>query len=330
MTCSSRRRAVVAALAVATVLGSGAAGAAPSSTAVPARDGVLSTGTTLAWTGAKGLRLRVPARATLPEYGARLFVTRGTYAHVRVVRVDSRCAHARCGALVRLDYLRATADEWATTAGPGTQHWANIGNGNVVEAGLYEVYLMTDGEARLTFDATGLPRALRTYRATGRISGGAVTLPIACPTVGCDAKAGYAGRARVGGQQVDVGRLGYVDVAVGSFDRKRPPLWQYPQSRYGRGCVYPHNETDPSSPEPADHPWGCEVVGRDADATAAYGAHAANGGLGMVPVYTGYYTGDGNVYASGKTYLGHQVVTSHDVADTQVVAFGVWFSYGVG
>lgn len=329
MATASRRRIAAAVVAVAAAFGSAIATAAPTPAAVPSRDGVLSTGTTIAWTGAKGLRLRVPRDATLPLYGARLFVSRGSYAHVRVSTINRACPHGRCGVLLGLDYLRATAREWSTSQGPGTQHWAQIGNDYVLPAGDYEVYLFTDGDARMTFDSTGLPRATRTYRATGRITGGAAPLPVTCPTAACDAKVGYAGRVRVGGRQVDVGRLGYVDVIVGSFDRKRPPLWQYPQARYGRGCVYPHNQKDTSSPDPADHPWGCEAVGRDADTTVTYAFHAANGGVPLVPVFTGYYTGDGNIYASGKTYLGHQVMTSHDVADPYVVAFGVWFSYGI-
>jgi hypothetical protein len=323
----ARRGALAAALALVLVAG-GTTAAAPSRP-VAAKDVVLATGTTIEWTGAKGVRLHIPKDVTLPRYGARLHVIGGTYAHVRLSSDDRRCRFGHCGISVYLDHLRDATRSWASPDGPGAHHSAHVPLDGIVGAGTHGLYLFTDGTARLVFDNTSLPRAPRTYRAIGRINGGARSLPVTCPTVGCDAKAGYAGRVRVGGLQVDVGARGNVDVWVGTYDRRFPPTWQFPQSRYNRGCVYPHNPSDTTSPDPKDHPWGCDVVGEDADWTVSHAVSALHGGMALAPLYSGYFTGDGNPWASGKTYFGHQVMTSQDVSDPLVVAFGVWFAYGV-
>lgn len=324
------RRALVLA-STALLLASTVAVAAPPPAAPAAKRATLSTGTTITWTGAKGFVLRVPHKTSLPSYGARLFLRGGTYAMVRMRPALRGCGWGACGPTGYLDYTRTPADPWTYADGRGADHSALFGGerGPELVKADYELYLLTDGEATLTFDRTDLPRAARSYRAAGRIAGGLAWLPVRCPTAGCDTTAGYAGRVRVGGLQVDVGRLGSVDVRVAVYGRERPPTYQYPNSHGVRACVYPVSPIDPASPDPADHPWGCEVARDDADYTAFEASRTFNGMLGVVPIHSGFESTAANSHASGKTYLGQQVVTAHDVSKPYVVAYGVWFTYGI-
>lgn len=317
-----RRRLALAALVVTVTLPASAAMAAPPGTA---RGAALTNGLSLTWTGTRGFLLTVPARTQLPTYGARLRLRGGTYA---LVRWSRDCTpRDSCPLVGWLDYHRDMAPFTGGDAADGTDHDVRIGDGGLAP-GVHSFYLFTDGTATLTFDAPSRPRGLRTMRPIGRVTGGVIAFTAACPTVGCTSRDGYGGRLRFGGAAVNVGRAGATDVSVGSFDRAAPPAADYPQPHPGRPCVYPALPGDPTSTDPADHPFGCDVTGADAD-TLVRAVRGTAGLAARALPHRAVWTTDGNTAASGPVYLGFQAGTGHDLADPVVVAYGVWLTYGV-
>lgn len=291
---------------------------APAVTAAPAAP-VLTTGTTITWTGNTGMLLTIPPQTTLPSYGARLFLRGGSYAVVRY-KPRGTCPEHRCEISGYLDYTRALAGLYGSMGGgPGADHRAGVGSGPR-PPGVYEVYLFTDGEATLVFDRTGQPRVPRTHRPRGKIAGGVVPLPVTCVNGPC-APDGYAGRLQAGGVTVDVGRLGNVDYLVGSRDTA--PLVPA-QSHSVRGC-FDFTETDP-----ATHPLGCDAASVGGDAAFYEGYNTASFVAGSAtPIRGGMVSTDSTWAVSGKVYVGHQRFTAHDLGARQAVAYATWLTFGV-
>jgi hypothetical protein len=316
VTAPSAARRCVLLVASLAVLAAGGPTAAATPTPPAAREGVLATGTRIEWTGVKGFRLVVPRDAMLPEYGAHLVVHRGTYAVVRW-RYAGSCAPSRCWVSGHLDYTRGMARVFDRGDPPGEDHMSR-GAHDLLPRGTWDLYLMTDGAASLTFDVTGLPARPRTWTAAGRISARVVPLPATCSTTACKATTGYAGRIRSGGATWSLSRLGQADLVVARYDRSDLPV---PQVHAVRACVYPRVAGPRASPAESDHPTGCDLDPTDVAATF-------NFGMTLVPA-GGRVAADTNPLATGPVYLGFVVGSAQDVTEPVYEAYGVWLEFGI-
>jgi len=315
----TRLRAVAAAAALA--MGLVAAPAAHASTPPRATGAVLTTGTRIEWTGVKGFRLRVPPGGAKipPEYGALLTLRGGTYAGVRWTR-EATCDSPCAGVSVSLDYTRGLARSFFRGYPRGRDHNAWITNEGGLAAGVWDVYLFTDGAATLELDATGLPRQPRAWTASGRVRGTFRALPRTCGYSPCTAGDGYAGRAWTGGATGDVGRLGIADGFVAHYSTS--PQW-VPQSHSLRGCAYAEQPAD-TGDAATDHPLGCDAVENGGQSLWAYD-YAVWG----TPLYAGVIRDMGIHGAHGRVYLGFQVSNAHDLSAPEFEAYGLWYELGI-
>lgn len=303
----------LAALAVSSV--SAGASAAPPR----AREAVLTTGTRIEWTGVTGMRLTFPREVRLPNYAARLTVRGGTYASVWWAK-SVRCFDGKpCGASGWIQYSHDLARHFYDGYAPGTGHFSVVTNHGRLSAGVWDLYLLTDGKATLVFDDTGLPKKERAWTAAGRVKGSFQRLPTTCGYSQCTARDGYAGRARTGGAYGDVGRLGQAHMFVAHYSRHAVPV---PNTHHARGCAYlqgPGHTGDPVR----DYPAGCEVV-TTTEWPWPYN-YAASGN----PIDTGMIRTHGTYAVSGRVYLGFVVSNAHDVSLPMSEAWGVWYEFGI-
>ena len=288
--------------------------------AVPPRASsvTLSSHTTIAWTGVKGVRLVVPAEVSLPTYGARLTLRGGSYAFVRIVPAGTCDGGHRC-LKGTIDYTHGMAPYFANNEGAGADHWAVIAGGNLVRS-TYELYLFTDGAATLTFDRTGLRGARTAVTAAGRARGEVRLLPVTCAAPGCSPAEGHARRVWYGGEARDVGAAGSAAVLVATYDRAGTPVGDYPNERAPRGCAYPRGPGDTTAPRSDT---GCDMTDRDMP------ADVVNMGNSFVNYGKASFKQAANYSGHGAIWLGFQAVQAHDVADPVVQAHGIWFSFGI-
>jgi hypothetical protein len=308
-----RRALLVALVALAAMPASGTASGAPPRAAAA----VLTTGTRIQWTGVTGMRLTLPSEVRLPEYAARLTLRGGTFAAVRW-RYTGACYDGPCSHSGRIEYSRGIAQRFYAGASPGTDHVTTITDDGRLAAGVWDLYLFTDGAATLVFDQTGLPARPRAWTASGRVKGSFRALPTTCGYDGCTAGAGYAGRVRAGGATGDVGRLGAANVVVAHYSRHSLPILN---SHGARGCAY-RQSPDDTGDAASDHPYGCDLDEGNVAWPYNYVAFGS-------PTNGGVIVGNALHRTSGRVYLGFVTSSAHDVSLPTVEAWGVWYEYGV-
>lgn len=315
------RRSLLSLVCAVTMLTGGGASAAPR--VGQAASVSLASRTTISWTGAKAIRLKVPADTQLPWYGARLTVRGGTYAFVRIAFTRSCELELRC-LKGYLSYTRDMAPFLASGDGPGTDHLTRIGANHLYKAD-FELYLFTDGAATLTFDRTGLTGRATSAVATGRVRGGVRPIPVTCATPACAPPSGYGGRVRLGGDTFDVGRGGSADFLVVTYDRATTPVvaGDYPNARTVRACAYPRGAGDPTPSDPSRHPYGCDTADRDTP------VDAANAAVAVATAGKAYFLQGGNPSGAGRVWMGFQMATAHDLAEPVLTTYGVFFEYGI-
>ncbi|HEX8004365.1 MAG TPA: hypothetical protein VF519_16890 [Mycobacteriales bacterium] len=316
MTLGRRLSALALALAAACPAGAAASAAPPR-----AAEAELTTGTSIRWTGVSGIRLRVPDVAHLPDdYGALLTVRGGTFAAVRI-SLGGACRAVDCaGVNVSFDYTRDMARYGYRGYPPGKDHLAVVTNDGRIAAGVWQVYLFTDGVATLTFDSTGLRTRRQAVTAAGRVHGSFRRLAVTCGYDHCTTSNGYAGRVWTGGGYGDVGRYGSADGFVAYYQTSD----EYVPEQVGmRGCGYQARPEDTGDPA-KDHPLGCDPL--DDDGQSYWPSRYTATGL---PLYTMVLWGLGRDGMHGRAYLGWHAHTAHDLAKPVLEAWGVWFEYGV-
>jgi hypothetical protein len=314
-------------LALALALTPTTAGARPRATST----GTLAGVTRITWTGMKGLRLTVPRDASIPPYAGLLTVRGGTYAFVRWYQ--TRACPAELGEHCNVEGISYTADFWRGADLPGRDHDVAIASPNAFRRGVYEMYLFTDGTATFEIEAKGLT-GHADYLAAGRVSGRVERLDGRCPTAACDPANGYAGRVRFGGGARDVGRGGYAEALVWNVntdDYAVNGVVPWTQPHVTGICVYPGwRGANTLSPDPADHPTGCDAAGTD-PTNALYAATHTWDALATGAVGTGgTFANEWNSEVTGKAYVGFQVANAYDLSKPSAGAYGLWFTYGIG
>lgn len=278
--------------------------------------------TTVEWTGTAGLRLVIPEAVVIPESAMHLYVTGGTYAFVRM-RMPEHLACGDCnkwGLTFLRDFTRAGLYE-PGLAKRGLDHETNLSDPPRVSRGTMELYLFTDGTARLTFDIAALRGSIR-VRAAGRVRGIVRRISDTCLGAGCDVP--FAGNGvRVGGYTYDVGSLGHAEGIAVAYPAGAPTMTGTPSRIYStaRICHYPNSDAPDASADPAAHPTGCDAAPSGAGDTTTLKDDA-----NAVGPWTGAQNWRNNV--TGRAYVG---MTTAFVGPTTGVqrAWGLWFTNGI-
>ena len=252
-----------------------------------------------------------------------LFVRGGSFAFVRMRLPDkpSACGDCAKGALTFIRELAARKyGHDPSIARRGLDHETSVGTLHS-NAGTVEMYLFTDGAASLTLDIPAL-RGSRRVRAGGKIRGQVRRLPLRCVAAGgCDQP--YAGNgSRGGGAVYDVGKLGHAE----GWAMSHQSTPRSGQSLYNaaRVCHSPGYASPDSSPEPRDHPTGCDVVPSSASdqSTAVENINSVGGpDSGTVMAYW-------RNNARGRAYVG-AMVTYHGTNAATQRAWGLWYANGI-
>ena len=330
---TSRRSRAVLVVCLAAALATGApAVAAPPRVA----NGVLRGVTTITWSGAAGIRLRVPRTVTIEESGYRLTQRGARFMFVRMMPVSQlrECQKRQPCSATALDWLADLAETGGHLAAPppydpGADHFASLWDPPTVPAGGWDLYLFTDGVATLEIRPKGLS-GRAAYRAGGGVTGRAKRMPARCPVGPCDPRKGVGGVYAFGGETYDVGPIGYAQAVA--YVQKEPRFTAaigHQQPMVARACPYPSQYDFDASREPEDHPYGCDPLPE----------HPENSGEWSLGTFNQVSTGGkamffGDALASGRTYLGYQAGTKDLYAATgdppaRYGGYGVWFRYGI-
>lgn len=316
------------AVALLAPLGSATAGVTP--TGASALAGI----TTIHWTGNAKLMLKVPKKIHgFTEDRMRLFVSHGTYASVRIVSpLSPLCPLAgeppHCST-IRLDYIADLVNRVNyPTTGPGHDHLTELPfDPSYLDAGLTRFFLFTDGQATLEVRPPGLSsRASHTAR--DKFRGRAGRLPIRCASGMCTPTS--RDPLLFGGSTFDIGKSpGSVDLLVFSATHDVdlvPGVVPANQPHGLRQCIYPNFATAPkSSPNPADHPQGCDLVPTGTDDALDVATSTANETILAYPsvgVILSWRFAD----VTGPRYAGWHVASAGP-APTIRSAYAVWYSY---
>lgn len=187
--------------------------------------------------------------------------------------------------------------------------------------GPYEIYIATDGAVAVTFRIRGLSGKLRAA-ATGRIKAALRELPRECSETGGDCEHfGHGGLMRVGGTGGFAASIAYAEVN----GRLTPDTSNPVSSDSVAACVYPSSIYPTSSPDPEDHPQGCDVVptGEDKNTFVNFTGRAADA---LTTAYLIFFGTEG----SGPRYAGYIAEQfSPTVPVGSYGAWGLWFDQGI-
>jgi hypothetical protein len=298
------------------------AAAAPTAAAAPrVATGVLGAETTITWSGATAIRLAVSRATEYRDGDVDLTVSGATYAFVRLMAPYAPGCPADYGprcATNRVSWVKGVHDTpvYAGRA-PARRHDAAFGAPALIRPPYLLAYLFTDGRATLTIRTTSL-RGRTAYRPATRVHGMAARLTTDCAPVGCVPGTGLSH----GGAAFDLRGAGWSE--VWAMHLSDPATASVPQVHTLTTCLYPHHHHPAASPDPADHPLGCDETSPGGAVTATT-THALNhagtappsGGTGRNFPWSG---------ASGLQYAGFQAVGAGP-APSDVLAYGVWFRY---
>lgn len=196
----------------------------------------------------------------------------------------------------------------------------------VLKKGRLDVYVVSDGDVTLTLNVKDL-RGTTRVRATRPINAWMARLPRNCPRGPCDT-AGY------GGITHDVGAAGFVasyatavrQVSVGpSRPSGHAPD---PGTQFATSCIYPRSGSAAVSPDPDDHPTGCDLHPLGGDGN--WPDHFASLTGSLSPLQTGGGRAHFDYAAKGRVYVGYiagAVSTLAPVHD--YYAYGVWVRAGI-
>lgn len=302
-------------------------GAATASTPVFPRPplaarGVLGAETTLVWSGAKAIRLSVPSKTYYRGGNVDLVVTGATYAFVRLMapyrpgcppEYGPRCATNR------INWVATLNDR------PGLphsrQHDALMSVPAVIEAPHLDVFLFTDGTARLTIRTTSL-RGRTAYRPDARFRGHVGVLPMTCAPLGCGDATGRSNGVAYGGKTYDLQGAGWAEYFVVN---RNDDVDSGNQVHSVSGCMFPNYAYPRTSPEARDHPHGCDET---SDREAAVNTAAANAKMHVFSAqpttawaYNMPWSG-----AKGRQYIGCQAIGAGP-APSRAVCYGIWFRF---
>ena len=238
----------------------------------------LAGATAITWSGVAGLRLGVAKTVEFPAEKIRLFPTAKTTYAVAVFVPSPMPAGAcptgvRICAVTQIAWFRDLAETGGNTLRPPpydapTDHVTIAGSPHRVAKGGWDAYLFTDGTVTMEIDVPGLA-GRAAYRATGRVTGAMTRMQASCPVSACSAQRGIADRYGYGSTSVATGALGWAQSLVYVQNKgSTTAVVGHNQPMLNRACVYPGVSDPDASPDPADHPTGCDYVPADSTATA--------------------------------------------------------------
>lgn len=280
-----------------------------------------SIGRTTVLTGSGAVAATVVVPRAAEATGFRLHV-RGTYAIVRLVpesQPDCDAERPNCVAW-QFRYVRELNPIWSPNAAPGSglDHQAYVPDPSRLPPGRLRVYVVTDGTATLSMSVADarLPATSRVV-ARERIRAAVSRVPLGCvdPCVG-------PARTEVGGAAFDLAGTGFVEFVTARFDAS-PGGATLNGSHSAVGCFYPNPADPAASPDPRDHPAGCDSMpgpGDDAWPTAMNAAIQATQTVSpsTAQIRSEHWTG-----ARGRVYIGG-ITRSASPAPTRGLVLGIW------
>lgn len=275
--------------------------------------------TVITGSGAVATTLVVP-RVT--QAGAFRLTVRGTYAIVRLVpAAQPDCEPERPNCLAwQFRYVPELNRFWNLNAAPGSglDHDASVPDPSLLPPGKLRVYVVTDGTAtlRMSLNDRRLPAnvavtAREPVRAAFRRVPLSCTTPCAGPAV-----------TEVGGAAFDLAGSGFVEFVTARYDAS-PGGAQLNASHSATGCFYPNPVNATASPDPRNHPDGCDTVPKSSDeawptATGTVIQTTQAVSPSIAQVRSEHWTG-----ARGRVYIGG-VTRSISPAPTRGVVIGIW------
>lgn len=279
--------------------------------------------------GHSGIVLNVPKKATLTEENFRVRLLKGaTYAYVGL-------AESGPNAWCRDDDTFAvcfTHELWNLRLPKSALFLSdlvkNVWEPPIVHKGIHDLYILSDGPVRVSMRFTGLGNGTARLRATGSIDAISQKIPARCPDqFGDCSEFGFGGVTHKVRDPASVAVLAHAWIPA-----TRPAGTQawYPGSHGVATCVYPEQGTEGGSPDPKDHPYGCDFL-----PTEGSGGDWLGNGLffgtrsiptpGSTTTITWNYSPDGPIYAG---FTAHQRRTLGEPGG--YVAYGFWLEEGIG
>jgi hypothetical protein len=227
--------------------------------------------TTVTWTGTAGIRLSVGKTVEFPAEKIKLYPdAKATY--VAAVFVPDKMPAGACApgqrvcVATEVIWFRDLAETGGNIMRPppyeaATDHITAAPTPHRVYKGRWDAYLFSDGTVTMEINATGLP-GKAAYRATGKPAGGMSRVPATCPVPACSAQKGVADKYAYGAKGVDVGPHGWVQsiAYVQQTSVSTAGVLGQVQPMFARACVYPNLGAPTASPDPAQHPTGCDMT----------------------------------------------------------------------
>lgn len=264
--------------------------------------------------GIAGFKVRIPQVSppvAIPEEGVRITMTKGTYAFFGLNA--ARCHIPELDMCMDVHAYRIP--EWRDGDS------VVVRDPPTLRPGLYEIYIVSDGKVTIELDVENRPGRM-SITPTGKIDAALQSLPRNCPMEPCD-NVGFGGAMNVNGKKGWVSSVAYT-LVPGHIPGTPAANWA--NSTGLVACVYPSAVYPAASPDPDDHPQGCDLVPGPDDPNSGvnfFGSAADFGASG----YAHYF---GTAIAHGPIYAGYAATNySPVVPGGSYGAWGMWITKGV-
>jgi len=277
---------------------------------------VISGKTVIHSDGTGGVRLRIPDKLVLDEADITLEADGPTFVVMGPASIGGTCNKVRNSARC-VDYLIDHVPDRE-----GLEVWVSTPSPPVMNAGLFDVYIVSSGPVTLEIRPRGLP-GLSFLEVTAQIDATMERLPARClSTVGCH-------RHAFGGVTHTVRAPALVVVGVWAVLSRNEPRGLIASNAI-RGCLYPYDDAAAST-DPQDYPYGCNVLNESGSLHGIFNniARHATYLLNAIPGHD-MASRSMNYYADGPQYTGY-MAHSYAVPEEsgRVGAYGLWLNIGM-
>ena len=271
--------------------------------------------TTVRGSGVTGIKLRVPEDITWFTDNIEWSVSPDVNQFMAAIR-NQGDASEQCD----LCFNGTFVSGWP--GAPFTEEPWNIGEcsneagqetGCPIQAGIVEMYVISDGEVTVTMRFPELTGVVE-VEATGDVDGVLERIPAECLDPACTVLGG--GKVRTIGEN---GRAAAAGV--------RAWAWAYPgtvnpNDTSAVACAHPGYFSDKSA-DPADHPYGCDIDDPLNDQSSQFllPSPGLNGG--------GWFWSDGSGKTHGAQYLGFTARSVTTLEPSSIEAWGYWVNEGI-
>lgn len=280
--------------------------------------------------GHTGAILSVPNEATLTEDNFNVKLLKGaTYAYVGLAdTAPDACGRDRddfFAMCLRHEIYMLRLPKSAIFKREG---FKLVSDPPTVRKGIHELYILSDGPVKVTLKFAGLGSGTVRLRATGSVKAISKRIPARCPDAFGDcAEFGYGGLTRT------VSGPAFASVLAHAY---LPSEWvpgtgiPYPGTHGVAACINPQWGSEGGSPDPDDHPYGCDFLPTEGAGEdwlgdlVFFGTRSAQVIGGSTTVVAMNVAPDGPVYAGFTAQQRSTLGTPG-----KYVAYGFWLEEGI-